>query len=199
MPFQTLHKINTRNGRMRLVKLFGSERLLAEDNTEQSGSYMNSVWKTAFKTLPPKYTPQTITFFGVGTGGALKIATKKFPHTKIIGIEWDPVICAIATERLTESTNITLIEADAERWVEKMPASDISCVDLFTGSDVASCVRNINFLKKIINNSRVTFINIYTHTKILDDVDKVVAPLPHKRLQYYASTIGMYGSPHLRS
>lgn len=199
MFFQKLHEIDTRNGRMRLVKLFGSERLLAEDRTEQSGSYMDSVWKTTFKALPKKYTPQTITFFGVGIGGALKLATKKFPNAKIIGIEWDPTLCAIAAERLAEEKNILLIEADAEKWITQMLPSDISCVDLFTGSDVAPCVRNIEFLRKIISNSQITFINIYTHTEILDGVDKVVAPLPHKRLQYYASTIGMYGSPHLRS
>jgi spermidine synthase len=199
MLFQTLHEIDTRNGRMRLVKLFGSERLLAEDRTEQSGSYMNSVWKTAFKALPKKYAPQTITFFGVGMGGALKLATKQFPNAKIIGIEWDPTLCTIAREKLAENTKITLVEADAEKWVENMLPSDISCVDLFTGSDVAPCVRNIDFLKNIISNSRITLINIYTHTEILDNVDKVVAPLPYKRLQYYASTIGMYGSPHLRS
>ncbi len=199
MLFQKLYEIDTRNGRMRLVKLFSSERLLAEDRTEQSGSYMDSVWKTAFKALPKKYTPQTITFFGVGIGGALKIATKRFPNAKIIGIEWDPTLCAIATEKLAENINITLIETDAEAWVEKMLPSDVSCVDLFTGSDVAPCVRNIDFLKKIINNSYITFLNIYTHIEILDDVDKAVAPLPYKRLQYYASTIGMYGSPHLRS
>lgn len=199
MLFQKLHEIDTRNGRMRLVKFFGSERLLAEDRTEQSGSYMDSVWKTAFKALPKKYTPQTITFFGVGIGGALKIAAKKFPHARIIGIEWDPTLFAIATEKLSENKNITLLEADAEQWVEKMPASDVSCVDLFTGSNVAPCVRNSAFLKKILSNSQITFINIYTHTEILDSVDKVVAPLPHKRLQYYASTIGMYGPPYLRS
>ncbi len=199
MLFQKLHEIDTRNGRMRLVKLFGSERLLAEDRTEQSGSYMDSVWKTAFKALPKKYTPQTITFFGVGIGGALKLATKKFPSAKIIGIEWDPTLCTIAAERLAEEKNILLVEADAEEWITQMLPSDISCVDLFTGLDVAPCVRNIDFLRKIISNSHITFINIYIHTEILDNVDKVVAPLPHKRLQYYTSTIGMYGSPHLRS
>lgn len=199
MLFQRLQEIHTRNGRMRLVKLFGSERLLAEDGTEQSGPYMNGVWKTAFKALPKKYTPQTITFFGVGTGGALKIAEKKFPHTKIMGIEWDSKLCKIAAEKLAEKTNITLIEADAEEWVKKMLPSDISCIDLFTGSNVAPCVQNIDFLTKIINNSQVTFVNIYTHTEILNNVDKIVAPLPYKRLQYYASTIGIYGSPHLRS
>jgi hypothetical protein len=199
MLFQKLHEINTRNGRMRLVKFFGSERLLSEDCTEQSGSYMNSVWKTAFKALPKKYTPKTITFFGVGIGGALKLATKKFPHARIIGIEWDPTLCEIAAKRLAEEKNILIVETHAEEWATRMLPSHISCVDLFTGSDVAPCVRNIDFLKKIIGNSQVTFINIYTHTKILDDVDKIVAPLPHKRLQYYASTIGMYGSPRLRS
>jgi len=199
MLFQKIHEIDTRNGHMQIVKLFGSERLLAEDHTEQSGSYMNNVWKTAFKALPKKYTPQTITFFGVGMGGALKLATKNFPKAKIIGIEWDPTLCTLAAKKLAKEKNIMLIETDAEKWVTKMPPSDITCVDLFTGSDVAPCVRNIDFLRKIISNSHVTFINIYTHTDILDNVDKVVAPLPHKRLQYYTSTIGIYGSSHLRA
>lgn len=199
MLFQKLHEIPTRNGRMRLVKFFGSERLLAEDKTEQSGSYMNSVWKVAFKALPKTYTPKTITFFGVGLGGALAQTAKKFPQVSITGIEWDHTLFLLAQKKLKEYKNISLQEADAETWITTMPKTNISCVDLFTGSDVAPCVRKKDFLKKIMKNSQITFINVYTHTKILDNVDNDIAPLPHKRLQYYASTIGMYGSPHLRS
>lgn len=199
MLFQKFHEVPTRNGRMQLVRLFGSERLLAEDRTEQSGSYMNSVWKVAFKAIPRKYKPETITFFGVGLGGALAQTAKKFPDTSLTGIEWDHTLFLLGQKKLKEYPNIILKEADAETWIHTMPKTDISCVDLFTGSDVAPCVRKEGFLEKIIENSQITFINIYTHTEILDNVDNNIAPLPHKRLQYYASTIGMYGSPHLRS
>ncbi len=199
MLFKKLHELATRNGRMQLVKFFGTERLLAQDHTEQSGPYMNGVWKTAFNALSRSSTPKTLTFFGVGAGGALRIAAKRFPQTKIIGIEWDPLLHALATEHLSPYENITLVEADAEAWIANMQHTDISCIDLFTGSDVAPCVRNLTFIQKIITNSHITFINVYTHTDILDAVDKVVAPIPHKRLQYYATTLGMYGSPHFRS
>lgn len=198
MHWKELHDLNTRNGRMQLVKFFGIERLLAEDKTQQSGAYMNGVWKTAFHALPSSYKPENIVFLGVGTGGALRVAAKRFPHAHITGIEWDPILCTLAQERLKKEKNITLIEAEAEIWQKTMNTTDLTCIDLFTGSDVAPCVRDITFTTSLITKSKITFINVYTHTEILDQVDNAVAPLPHKRLQYYASTIGMYGSPDVR-
>jgi spermidine synthase len=199
MVWREKKEFETRNGRMQLLTLFGSERLLAEDHTEQSGSYMNSVWKTAFKVLPHAYTPRHITFFGVGTGGALRITAKRFPCAQIVGVDWDPTLCAIARERLQQEPRITIHHADAESWIKTMKHTDISCVDLFTGSDVAPCVRNPTFLTHIINQSHITFINVYKHKEILDSVDNVIVPLPHKRLKYYTSLIGMYGSPDVRT
>lgn len=198
MSWKELHDLNTRNGRMQLVKLFGIERLLAEDKTEQSGDYMNGLWKTGLRALPPSFAPKRMVFLGVGTGGALGITAKRFPTAHIIGVEWDPTLCELARERLKKYANITLKETTAETWIKTMEYTDIVFVDLFTGSDVAPCVRDIAFLRFIITRAQITLINIYTHTDILDDVDNTVAPLPRKRIQYYASTIGMYGSPDVR-
>lgn len=199
MLFQELHEVPTRNGRMRIVKFFGTERLIAEDKTEQSGSYMNSVWNVACKAIPKKYIPTTITFFGVGLGGALAQTAKKFPNASVTGIEWDAQLLHMAQQRLTPYPNITLCEADAQIWVQTMPKTSVSCVDLFTGSNVAPCVRTPGFLETIIKQSEITLINVYKHTEILDNLDNTIAPMPHKRLKYYASLIGMYGPSHLRS
>jgi spermidine synthase len=199
MAWKELHELDTRNGRMRLVKFFNSQRLLAEDGTEQSGSYMNSLWKTALRTLPKKFSPSSILFLGVGTGGALRIAAKKFPSANITGIEWDSTLKNIAEQSLTSENNTTLIEADAEIWTKTMPHTNITCIDLFTGADVAPCVRKLPFLQHVIAHSDFTFINVYTHQDILREVDNTIAHLPRKRIQYYASTIGMYGSSHLCS
>lgn len=198
MSWKELHDLNTRNGRMQLVKLFGIERLLAEDKTQQSGTYMDGVWKTGLRELPQTFTPKHIVFFGVGMGGGLRLAAKKYPKTRITGIDWDSTLCNLARERMKNHHTITIVEAQAETWASNMDYTDLAIVDLFTGSNVAPCVRDISFLRHIITRAQVTLINIFTHTNILDEVDNAVAPLPRKRLQYYASTIGMYGSPDVR-
>jgi spermidine synthase len=198
MAWKELHELTTRNGRMRLVKFFGTERLLAEDRVEQSGPYMNGLWKKALKTLPSPFTPKRIAFLGVGTGGALRIFAQRYPHAHITGIEWDSTLCKLAQERLQKEQNISIQEIAAEDWAKTMNYYDILCVDLFTGAHVAPCVQDVHFLRYLITHAQVTFVNIYTHIDILDHVDKGIAELPRKRLQYYLSTIGMYGSSDVR-
>lgn len=195
MAWKELHEHETRNGRMKLVKFFGTERLLAQDNVQQSGDYMNGVWKTTFSVIPKNFPVEHLVFLGVGLGGGLALAAKRFPNARITGIEWDPTLCTLAKERLNTFPRITIIEQDAETWTSTMPNASITCVDLFTGADVAPCVRNETFITNIIARSTLTCINVYTHQEILAHVDNAVADLPRKRLQYYASTIGLYGSP----
>lgn len=196
--WKEVHELNTRNGHMRLVKLFGMERLLAQDKTQQSGTYMNGVWKTALHALPSSFKPTSIVFFGVGTGGALHILAKRFPQAHIVGIEWDSTLCNLARERLKKEKNIVILEVEAENWSKNMEYADLVCIDLFTGTNVAPCVRDITFTTTIMKKSHIMYINVYTHTGILDEVDNNIARLPRKRLQYHASHIGMYGSPHVR-
>lgn len=178
---------------MRLVTLFGATRLLASDNTEQSGSYMNSLWKTAFRALPKGFYPKSILFLGVGTGGALHLAQKRFRNAHITGIEWDATLITLAKNNLLQHPNITLIEADAETWIHTMPTYDLVCIDLFTGADVAPCVRDIAWMQKLMRCARMTIINVYQHTDILNTLETTINLEHKKQITYYASTLGIYG------
>lgn len=201
MLWQKEHILLTRNGRMRIVKLFGRERLLSEDNTEQSGPYMNGVWKKAFSHLPKKFSPTTLLFLGVGTGGAIDIALRKFGTAHVTGIEWDETLCKEVSSRLAsfiEKGRLTLICKDAAQWIQENTHSyDLVCGDLFTGTDIAPCMRDETFLTSIKKIGRYTCINAYTHTDILDLLDTHTQPNNATRFTYYATTIGMYGPSHL--
>lgn len=181
------------------MKFLGRESLIADDRSEQSGAYMNGLWKKTLKTLPKSFCPQTITFFGIGHGGGLHVAAKTFPHARITGIEWDPTLLALAQKNLSPYSNISLIHADAEIWAPTMPQTNLSLVDLFVGERLAPCMYNPAFLPHIIEQSSVTIVNAYYHQDILNKVADLTAPTPARRLQYYASSIGIYGSPDVRT
>ncbi len=187
---------------MVLVECLGSVRLLAEDRTEQSGSYMNGVWKTAIKALKQAHCmPEHITFLGVGMGGGLLLCAQAFPKAKILGIDWDEHLLALAEKNIKQRSleqSITLRHQRAEDWAQETPHTDLLCIDLFTGTSVAPCVRDASWQHQVAQKTSWIAWNIFTHKDLLTTSNFETFAKAFSAT-YYLSTIGIYGPADLRS
>ncbi len=186
---------------MRHIATPFGERLLASDATEQSGPYMNGVWRTVLRALPSSFSPQTILVLGVGLGGNLPLLHKRFPQAQITAVEWDEHLLTKTQER--HKFLRPWVEyhcGDAAKWIhDSSDRFDLVIVDLFTGKDVASCVRDDHFISALVQKTKaIVCINVYTHQDVLEKYDNAFSSV-HRQARYYQTLVGMYERPLVAS
>ena len=194
MPLWRISSIETKNGPMRRLETLFSERLLASQNIEQSGPYMNGVWKTALRKVPRSCKPGNILVLGVGLGGVISLLAKKYPNARICGLEWDETLIDLAKERV-KTTAVDFICEDAGAFVKSTEKTfDLVLIDLFAGRDPSPCVSNPAFIENIQRiSSGVICLNVYKREDILNLYQEATKKTPIIAT-YYKSLIGIYGT-----
>ncbi len=105
--------------------------------------------------LPPEC-PRRVLLLGLGGGTVAHLLARRCPDTRIVGIERDPEVLAVAFSELGLDTmhNLEAVEADAFAWVAERvvaePASfDLICLDLFEAGRLALGTLATPFLRQI--------------------------------------------------
>lgn len=140
----------------------------------ESGPYLVSMWKDAFKKLPKDKKTDSILLLGLAGGNIPSILQKKYPHAFITILEWDEVMISIAKELklFTHSSKIKIIHEDASLCLPLMKEQfDIIIIDMFTGSVPPQFISEKPFMdtiSKVLKENGVVFINIYSHKTYLE-------------------------------
>ncbi|OGG31513.1 hypothetical protein A3A63_04240 [Candidatus Gottesmanbacteria bacterium RIFCSPLOWO2_01_FULL_46_9] len=156
---QTLIELHTPyNRNIKVIKNHNNISLQV-NGVEQSGVYVNTLFRRAFERLAvssPKPV-RRILVMGVGGGMALRQLRAIFPQAHITGVDIDPVIIAVAKEYfgLDYLGNSSFIVSDARKYAEKRLARrnlfDLVIVDIFIGNDVPEFVTEKRFLQSVNN------------------------------------------------
>jgi len=106
--------------------------------------------------LLPAVCPRRALILGLGGGTAAHLLARRCPGVRIVGVERDPEVLAVARSEfaLDEIPNLEVAEADAFVWVaahcESEPASfDLVCLDLFEAGRLALGALGTPFLRQI--------------------------------------------------
>lgn len=164
----TVRRYSTKYNRDIRVNIeFGKYKLLV-NGSRQSGAYIEWLWKKAFRAFEmgsglralQGLTP-TILVLGVGGGTVIHMLARRFPHAHITAIDIDPKMIEIALSYfgLSKIPNLTLVCADAKKFVEKKARYDLVIVDLFIGAHIPEFVGDIKFLTKLKERGRLIVIN----------------------------------------
>ena len=143
------------NGEIKVVKLFGSYRLVV-GKYSQSGGLVHEIWKKALKKVKKSVITDKpkILILGLGAGSAAEIINKNWFKAEITGIELDKTMIILGKKyfSLNKIENLNINICDAIQWMEKNAKKkkfDLVIVDLYIGSNSPNQVSGDKFLSTI--------------------------------------------------
>ncbi|MCH7951914.1 hypothetical protein IH980_04215 [Patescibacteria group bacterium] len=146
------------NGQIKVVKLFGTYRLVAGGYT-QSGGLIHTIWKKVLKRIAKdlKIKEPKILLLGLGAGSAAQLSHNLWPDAQITALELDPVMIELGKKyfNLDNISNVRIINNDAIDWVIKKSTKQsrerfrLILVDLYVGGDPAPAMNQDAFLSAI--------------------------------------------------
>jgi spermidine synthase len=147
------------SGTIRVVQGWGF-RHLSTNKIQQSGGIVGEIWTKSLKNRVDKYKSWLV--LGVAGGTVLKIISRKYSPTRIMGIDIDPVIVDVGRKffGLDKIPNTQIIIADAEKYIQKTSEHfDYILVDLFGVDGPPQFIYKIPFLKRLKVVGTKVFIN----------------------------------------
>jgi spermidine synthase len=133
------------SGKIKVLKLFGSFRVVAGGYT-QSGGLIHAIWDKVLKQIKKEkiIKKPNILILGLGAGSAAQVAHSLWPDAKITGIEIDPIMIKLAKKyfRIDSIPNLKIINQDAIGWVKekadkRQDKFDLILIDLYVGEKPA--------------------------------------------------------------
>jgi spermidine synthase len=138
------------NKHIRVNDEFGMRKLLVNGSV-QSGRYIQSLWKAAFKAfgISKNLKWNTILVLGVGGGTVIELLHSQFPSARITGVDIDPMIIDIAKKFFltADHSYIHFIAVDAKKYIRKNSHRyDCIVIDIFIGNAVPEFVKTQEFI-----------------------------------------------------
>ena len=151
------------NRDIRVLEEVGRYKLLV-NGSRQSGSYIAMLWRKTFQKFDIAGLPVSrILVLGVGGGSVFGLLQRLFPHAAVTGVDIDPMILAIARKyfKFSHMPHVRLVQADAQKFVQRKKRHDLIIVDLFIGSHIPSFVTSDGFLidlkRLLARDGRIVF------------------------------------------
>lgn len=143
---------------------------LLVDGSRQSGAYIESLWKKAFRrfSVDSDLPIHTICVLGVGGGTVITLIHDYFPDATLACVDIDSIMLSIAKKyfHIDQIPHTTYHCKDAEVFVreerDRKSRYDLVIVDLFSGSRIPEFVATKDFiasLRSILHKNGILIIN----------------------------------------
>lgn len=129
------------NGHLKILKTWGMGTYIQAGGLTQSGGIVESIWKSTLRQIKEK-SIENILILGLGGGTLAKLLRKKYPESKIVGIEIDPIMIELGKKYLyLDKYNVEIKIQDAFKFLEKNTKKyDLVIVDTYLGDKVVEIV-----------------------------------------------------------
>lgn len=127
------------NGNLRVVKTLGMGTYIQVGGITQSGGIVETIWRQTLRFLNRKsLIVNNCLILGLGGGTVAKLIRKKWPESKITGIEIDPVMAELGKKYLNlDGSEVDIKIVDAFQFVNNKSSItnhyDLVIVDLYNG------------------------------------------------------------------
>jgi predicted O-methyltransferase YrrM len=156
---------SSENGRIVCRRLFGRWEVFV-GTAHESSAYTDAMWQDALRRIPRYAKVKNVLLLGLARGGLLAPLHAKFPDCRVTAVEWDPAMVEVFRTigpKLKHPPEI--IVGDATQVVRDLPSQfDLIIVDLFTGPEVGSPVKNPAFfadLQRLLAPNGLVLANFY--------------------------------------
>jgi len=168
-PQTILITTSAHNHLIRVNEECGRLKLLV-NGSRQSGSYIENLWKKAFRafSIQSDTLAHSILILGVGGGTVITLLHDYFPDAAMKCVDIDPTILMVAKKyfHVDQIPHTTYVCQDAEVFSkeDKVRKSryDVIIVDLFSGRHIPEFVVNKEFIasiRSILNRNGILLIN----------------------------------------
>lgn len=127
-------------------------RVLLVDGSVQSvadptrPSFDDGYWSA----MVPDQRPSRALLLGLGVGTVARLLRARFGPVRLVGVDDDPGIIAVARRELADIRTLEIVEADAFRYVaESDERFDLACVDLYRGAQLQAQIIGRPFLRQL--------------------------------------------------
>jgi spermidine synthase len=168
---EVLEKIHSSiNGEILVVEDLFGKREMRVGEVAQSGGLVKKLWSQLFQVQSSKFKVQSCLILGLGCGTLAKIISTKFPKSRMIGVEIDPLVVELGKKYfgLGEIPNLKIIITDAIKFVDDLRLTihdsrfDLIVVDLYVGQEFPQEAESDQFLsrlKKILRRDGIVIFN----------------------------------------
>lgn len=137
------------NKDIKVIKSIGFGTYIQVNGLTQSGGVVESIWRETLKRIKIKKL-ENILILGLGGGTVAKLLRKKYPNSKLTGIEIDPLMIELGNKYLKlEKSNIKVLIQDAYKF--NKGKFDLIIVDIYCGSEFPKKFEGEIFLKNVNN------------------------------------------------
>lgn len=160
------------NGHLRVVKTWGMGTYIQAGGLTQSGGIVESIWRSTLRQIHSKDSAiQNILILGLGGGTLAKLLRKKYPDSKITGVEIDPIMIELGKKYLdSDKYNIDIKICDASNYSLLTINYSLVIVDMYSGDNFPKEFESDEFLKKLKKFPIVIINRLYFGDKRPDTV-----------------------------
>ena len=157
------------NGRLKVIKTLGYGTYIQSDGLTQSGGVVESIWKSILRRIKDKDITK-ILVLGLGAGTLAKLLRRKYPNSKITGVEIDPLMIELGKKYFKlEDFKININVKDVINF--KIDKYDLIIVDLYNGDKYPKEFETIKFLKSLRSSKLLVFNRLYYREKKQDALE----------------------------
>ena len=157
------------NGRLKVIKTLGYGTYIQSDGLTQSGGVVESIWKSILRRIKDKDITK-ILVLGLGAGTLAKLLRRKYPNSKIAGVEIDPLMIELGKKYFKlEDFKININVKDVINF--KIDKYDLIIVDLYNGDKYPKEFETIKFLKSLRSSKLLVFNRLYYREKKQDALE----------------------------
>lgn len=139
------------NGNIRVLKTWGMGTYIQSNGLTQSGGIVEQIWKSTLKEIKSNDL-ENILILGLGGGTLAKLLRKRYPNSKITGVEIDPIMIELGKKYLRlNDFNIDIKIKDATNF--KLKRHDLIIVDTYLGD------KYVDLFNKDLLKSKVVVFN----------------------------------------
>lgn len=163
-----------KNGKIRCMRLFGRWSVIVDGYFETT-PYTNAMWRKCLRRVPKKTPVKRVLLLGLGAGGSVALIRRRFPKSRIIAVEWDPEMVALAkTLKLYRAEHAPeIIQGDAGEVIKKLQGEfDLIIFDLYHGKEPSPLIKEEPFLREI---DRLLSWNGYFLTNVFEEKKALLA------------------------
>jgi len=143
------------NGHLKVLRSLGFGTYIQAEGLTQSGGIVETIWRQTLKRIKNlQFTINNCLILGLGGGTVAKLIRKKWPGTKITGVDIDPVMIELGKKYLgLNKINAEITIADAMQYVRSNIAGvkyDLIIVDLYNGDKYPEKFENENYIRLLM-------------------------------------------------
>jgi spermidine synthase len=147
------------NGELRVVRTLGYGTYIQAGGLTQSGGIVESIWKSTLRKIPDsRFHNRNVLILGLGGGTVAKLIRKKWPETKITGVDIDSHMIEFGKKYLgLDKTNVKIKIFDAldfltDHCSRSTVHFDLIIVDLYNGDEYPKKFETDNCIHLVRNN-----------------------------------------------